>query len=71
MQKMRIDLSKTYTNVQDIGNAGSASLAIALSEAVQKSLLKQGDTVVLAAVGAGFNFGASVWHWYLPSLRST
>ena len=71
MQKMRIDLSKTYTNVQDIGNAGSASLAIALSEAVQKSLLKQGDTVVLAAVGAGFNFGASVWHWYLPDSRST
>jgi 3-oxoacyl-[acyl-carrier-protein] synthase-3 len=34
-----------------------------MSEAVQLKLLKDGDTVVLAAVGAGFNFGASVWHW--------
>lgn len=66
LRKMGFDLSKTYTNVQNIGNTGSASLAIAMSEAVSKSLLKNGDLVVLAAVGAGFNFGASVWRWYMP-----
>ncbi|TKJ21543.1 3-oxoacyl-ACP synthase [Blastococcus sp. CCUG 61487] len=66
VQKMRFDLSKTYTNVARVGNTGSASLAIAMSEAVEKGLLKNGDTVVLAAVGAGFNFGASVWRWQLP-----
>jgi 3-oxoacyl-[acyl-carrier-protein] synthase-3 len=37
-----------------------------MSEAVGKSLLKNGDLVVLAAVGAGFNFGASVWRWHMP-----
>lgn len=66
VRKMGFDMSKTYTNVQEIGNTGSASLAIAMSEAVGKSLLKNGDVVVLAAVGAGFNFGASVWRWHLP-----
>lgn len=66
VRKMGFPLSKTYTNVQEIGNTGSASLAIALSEAVSKSLLKNGDVVVLAAVGAGFNFGASVWRWHIP-----
>lgn len=64
--KMGLDLTKTYTNVQDIGNTGAASLAIAMSEAVGKSLLKNGDLVVLAAVGSGFNFGASVWRWHMP-----
>ena len=64
--KMGFDMSKTYTNVQNIGNTGAASLAIAMSEAVEKSLIKNGDLVVLAAVGAGFNFGASVWQWHLP-----
>ena len=63
MKKMKLDFSKTYTNVQEIGNAGAASVAIALSESVQKGLIKTGDLVLLAAVGAGFNFGASVWRW--------
>lgn len=65
VRKMGLEMSKTYTNVARIGNTGSASLAIALSEAVERALLKEGDTVVLAAVGAGFNFGASVWRWSL------
>lgn len=69
VRKMGFELSKTYTNVQEIGNTGSASLAIALSEAVGKNLLKDGDLVVLAAVGAGFNFGASVWRWHLPAKK--
>lgn len=66
VRKMRGSLEKTYTNVERIGNAGSASLAIALSEAVQKGLIAKGDTVVLAGVGAGFNFGASLWAWDMP-----
>jgi 3-oxoacyl-[acyl-carrier-protein] synthase-3 len=66
VRKLGFELSKTYTTVQLVGNTGSASLAIAMSEAVGKSLLKNGDLVVLAAVGAGFNFGASVWRWHMP-----
>ncbi len=69
VRKMGFDMSKTYTNVQNVGNTGAASLAIAMSEAVEKSLLKNGDLVVLAAVGAGFNFGASVWQWHMPSRK--
>jgi 3-oxoacyl-[acyl-carrier-protein] synthase-3 len=63
VRKMGADLSRTYTNVQEIGNTGAASVAIALSEAVERDLIRPGATVVLAAVGAGFNFGASVWRW--------
>lgn len=66
VRKMGYPLSRTFTNVQEIGNTGAASVAIALSEAVQTGLLKTGDVLVLAAVGAGFNFGASVWRWTLP-----
>jgi 3-oxoacyl-[acyl-carrier-protein] synthase-3 len=63
VRKMGADLSRTYTNVQEIGNTGAASVAIALSEAVERRLIAPGAAVVLAAVGAGFNFGASVWRW--------
>lgn len=67
VRKLGFDLAQTYTNVERIGNTGSASLAIALSEAVEQKLVTTGDTVVLAAVGAGFTFGASVWRWQLPA----
>ena len=65
VRKMGYRLDQTYTNVALVGNTGAASLAIAMSEAVQLKRVKDGDTVVLAAVGAGFNFGASVWRWKL------
>jgi 3-oxoacyl-[acyl-carrier-protein] synthase-3 len=67
VRKMGYRMEQTYTNVARIGNTGAASLAIAMSEAVQKNLMKDGDTVVLAAVGAGFNFGASVWRWKMTN----
>jgi 3-oxoacyl-[acyl-carrier-protein] synthase-3 len=66
MKKMGFDQTMTYTNVQEIGNTGSASLAIALSEAVALGHIHPGDQVALAAVGAGFNFAASVWRWTMP-----
>jgi 3-oxoacyl-[acyl-carrier-protein] synthase-3 len=63
VRKLGLKLDQTYTNISRLGNSGSASLAVALSEAVLKGLIKHGDVVVLAGVGAGFSFGASVWQW--------
>ena len=63
VKKLKIGTEKTYTNVEEIGNSGSASVGVALSEAHGKKLIKKGDLVMLAAVGAGFNFGASLWKW--------
>lgn len=68
VKKMGYGLDKTYTNVAEVGNSGSASLAIALSEAVRKGKIRRGQRVVLAGVGAGFNFAASVWDWTLEPL---
>ena len=61
MAKLKIPDYKTYTNVEEIGNTGSASIGIALSEAIDKGLIKSGSKVLLAGVGAGFNFGSSIW----------
>jgi 3-oxoacyl-[acyl-carrier-protein] synthase-3 len=63
VRKMGADMARTHTNVREIGNTGAASVAIALSETMQRGLIQPGATVVLAAVGAGFNFAASVWRW--------
>ena len=65
VKKMGYGLEKTFTNVEEIGNTGAASVGIALSEAVSGGHLRKNQTVVIAAVGAGFNFAASVWRWTL------
>jgi 3-oxoacyl-[acyl-carrier-protein] synthase-3 len=61
MKKMKVPLNKTYTNVEEIGNTGSASIGIALSEAFSKGLIQKGSNLVIAGVGAGFNFGACLF----------
>jgi 3-oxoacyl-[acyl-carrier-protein] synthase-3 len=61
MDKLRIPCHKTYTNVEEIGNTGAASIGIALDEAMKKGLIKRDDLLVLVGVGAGFNFGANLW----------
>jgi 3-oxoacyl-[acyl-carrier-protein] synthase-3 len=63
MRKMRIPMERTYTNVQEIGNAGAASIPIALADAVAAGRVSPGDRVVLAGVGAGFSFGATCLIW--------
>jgi 3-oxoacyl-[acyl-carrier-protein] synthase-3 len=61
MKKMKLPLEKTYTNVEEIGNTGSASIGIALSEAMLKGKIKKDSNLVIAAVGSGFNFGACLF----------
>ena len=61
LKKLKIPGNRTYNNVEEIGNTGSASIGIALSEANQLGLIKSNSYLLLAGVGAGFNFGANLW----------
>jgi 3-oxoacyl-[acyl-carrier-protein] synthase-3 len=63
MAKMKVPMSRTFTNVEHLGNTGSASIAIALADAARTGMLSTGSRVVLAGVGAGFTFGATCWVW--------
>jgi 3-oxoacyl-[acyl-carrier-protein] synthase III len=62
MKKMRVPLTKTFINVNEIGNTGAASIGIALSQAFENGLIKKGQKVVIAGVGSGFNFGACLFN---------
>ncbi len=54
---------QVYNNIQRYGNTTAASIPLALSEARDEGFVKQGDTVVLAAFGAGFTWGSVVLKW--------
>lgn len=54
---------KFPTNIEDHGNSSSACCAILLDECNRKGILKEGQTVVMSAFGAGFVSGAAVFEW--------
>lgn len=59
----RIPMSKVYVNVDRYGNMSSATIPVALDEALEQGRLKSGDNVLLVAFGAGFTWGSSVIRW--------
>ena len=54
---------RCYNNVERYGNTAAASVPIALHEAVQAGLVKDGDLVLLAAFGTGYSWGATLLRW--------
>jgi 3-oxoacyl-[acyl-carrier-protein] synthase-3 len=55
-----IPMEKVYVNVDRYGNTSAASIPIALSEAQEKGIVKDGSTVMFVAFGAGFTWGSMV-----------
>lgn len=55
-----IPMEKVFINVDRYGNMSSASLPVALDEAREQGLLKEGSLALLVAFGAGFTWGSTV-----------
>ncbi|HUX34564.1 MAG TPA: beta-ketoacyl-ACP synthase III [Gemmatimonadaceae bacterium] len=55
-----IPMDKVFVNVDRYGNTSSASIPIALDEAIEQGRVKEGTTVLLAGFGAGFTWGSMV-----------
>ena len=60
MEKLGLDMEKTFTNLHKYGNTAGASVPIAMHEAMDKGLIKEGSLVVTAAFGGGLAWGANV-----------
>jgi 3-oxoacyl-[acyl-carrier-protein] synthase III len=55
-----IPMDKVFVNVDRYGNTSSASIPIALDEAIQSGRVKEGSTVLFVAFGAGFTWASMV-----------
>ena len=55
-----IPMEKVYVNVDRFGNTSSASIPIALDEAIELGRVKEGTTALLVAFGAGFTWASMV-----------
>ncbi len=64
--KLGIPKEKVIVNVDRYGNTSSASIPLALAEAVSSGRLKQGDMVLMTGMGAGLTWGSAVMRWTAP-----
>lgn len=62
-QKLGIDPSKVVSTVERHGNTSAASIPLALDVAVVDGRIKQGDLVLLEAMGGGFTWGSVLLRW--------
>lgn len=62
-QKLGIAPEKVVATVHLHGNTSAASVPLALSVAAADGRIKQGDLVMLEAVGGGFTWGSALIRW--------
>ncbi|WP_137135151.1 beta-ketoacyl-ACP synthase III [Rhizobium sp. FKY42] len=62
-KKLGIPLEKVVVTVDLHGNTSAASIPLALSVAASDGRIKQGDLVMLEAMGGGFTWGALLVRW--------
>jgi 3-oxoacyl-[acyl-carrier-protein] synthase-3 len=61
--KLHIAPQKVVLTVDRHGNTSAASIPLALAVAVADGRLKQGDLVLLEAMGGGFTWGSALLRW--------
>lgn len=59
-QRLGFPLERFVLNIDEYGNTSSASIPIALDEAVRSGRVKPGQTLLFCALGAGISWGAAV-----------
>ena len=62
-QRLEIPMERFYINIHKYGNTSSASIGIALDEAVTEGKIKPGQTVLMCALGAGISWGSALVRW--------
>jgi 3-oxoacyl-[acyl-carrier-protein] synthase-3 len=62
-KKLGIPMDRVMVNIDRYGNTSSATIPVALDEAVRTRRIEAGDTVLLDAFGAGFTWGSALIIW--------
>ncbi|MCA9629623.1 MAG: 3-oxoacyl-ACP synthase, partial [Myxococcales bacterium] len=59
-QGLKIAIDSSRLNIERYGNTSSASIPIALDEAVRDGRIKPGQTVLMCALGAGISWASAL-----------
>jgi 3-oxoacyl-[acyl-carrier-protein] synthase-3 len=62
-RRIGLPLERVAVNIDQYGNTSSASIPLALEEAIRQGRVKSGDNVLLAGFGSGLTWGACLLNW--------
>jgi len=62
-KKLELPPERVFTNVDKYGNTSSASIPVALCEALEQGRIVEGDIVAMCAFGAGLCWASAIWKW--------
>ena len=62
-RKLKVPMEKVYLTIEKYGNISSATVPIALDEAVRDGTITKGKLVCLTAFGGGLTWGSSLIRW--------
>ncbi|MBI5586450.1 MAG: ketoacyl-ACP synthase III [Deltaproteobacteria bacterium] len=62
-KRLNVPIEKFFLTVQKFGNISSASIPIALDEAVRTGAVQEGQRIVLTAFGGGLTWGSALIEW--------
>ena len=60
---LNIPFSRMQTNLESCANTAGASVPLVLDQANRRGLIREGDLLLFAAVGAGWTWGACLYRW--------
>lgn len=63
-KRLKVPMEKVMINLDRYGNTSSATIPIALDEAIKCNKIKNDDIVVLVGFGAGLTWASCVIKWY-------
>jgi 3-oxoacyl-[acyl-carrier-protein] synthase-3 len=63
VQRFGLSEEKVVVNLDRYGNMSSASIPVALDEAIEEGRVKEGDNVILVGFGGGLTWGAALCKW--------
>jgi 3-oxoacyl-[acyl-carrier-protein] synthase-3 len=61
--RLGIPSEKVYVNLERVGNTSSASIPLAMQEAIDRGVLKRGNLVLMGAFGGGLTWAATLLRW--------
>ncbi len=62
-KRLGVPMEKVFVNIERYGNMSSATVPVALDEAVRKGIVRKGDLVLLTAFGGGLTWGSALIRW--------
>jgi 3-oxoacyl-[acyl-carrier-protein] synthase III len=62
-KRLNCSMDKLYLTIEKYGNMSSATVPIALDEAVHDGTVQPGDLILLTAFGGGLTWGSSLIRW--------